>query len=75
MVIILVHLKVDMLGGGGSGAGSINIFYKTNSSTQTSSITATGGEGGTGGSFKGSWGCSVKGGNGGNGSVTLKQIQ
>lgn len=34
-----------------------------------------GGASGGNGSFKGSWGCSVKVGNRGNGSVTLKQIQ
>lgn len=51
------------------GGGSINIFYKTNTSTQTSSIIANGGAGGTHESG------GTNGGNGGNGTVTLKNIQ
>lgn len=50
------------------GGGSINIFYKVNTSTQNSSITANGGAGGTHESG------GTNGGNGGNGTITLTNI-
>jgi hypothetical protein len=49
--------------GGSSGGGSINIFYKTLENIGT--ITAQGGQSGA---------CAVKGGNGGDGSITTTQV-
>jgi hypothetical protein len=54
-------------GGGGSGGGSINIFYG-GTYTKTGQVLATGGDGGTGGSS------GYTGGKGGDGCITETQI-
>lgn len=59
-----------MDGGGGSGGGSINLFY--NNSITKGTITATCGYGGTNGG--GSWTYKRVGGNGGAGSITIGNI-
>lgn len=55
-----------LVGGGGSGGGSINILYKTNWIGTTKNLIANGGRGGSG--SKG------PGGAGGNGSITVGSI-
>lgn len=56
-----------ILGGGGSGAGSINVFYK-GSIEKERNIIASGGAGGSTRNY------GYSGGNGGNGSITIGNI-
>lgn len=64
------NLSYKCSGGGGSGGGSINIFYK-DSYNNSGSIRANGGTGGTG---EYSYGVYSNGGNGGTGSISVGQI-
>lgn len=62
-------------GGGGSGGGSINIFYRNEYiSSESASITCSGGAGGYGGTTSATGATRASGGAGGTGSYNITQV-